>query len=150
MGAQPDNKKLVKIVLSLIGLLLISCMVLTDYFLLTADFNNCLHLLATARDAAVRNRQTFFVRFVNKRITIENPGTGAVFGSLDVLTLKRANFETPLGEETEILVNKRAPATIGSTHDLDIILKSLLGFKKHIRIVSKQPGRRSVVEPVAD
>lgn len=116
---------------------MVSCLVLTDYFLLVSDFNNCLHLLTTARDEAVQKNQTFIVKFVNKRITIENSETGALFGSLDVLTLKRANFETAIEKETRIVIDRAESPTVRPTHDLDIALKSLLGFSKHIRLISK-------------
>ena len=105
---------------------------LWDLQRLDKDFNQLYLLLRTARVDALYKDTTVIVRFKGKTITVINQKDSKEMTTI-IPTIAKVDYDTTLGNDM-IVYTLHGTAYNKRVHGGEIMLKSLLGFRRYIHV----------------
>ena len=111
----------------------IACLVIFDHHRVYRDFYNLKSFLQGIRYKALKNRQSFIVKFEQRRVGLYCID-GKFINEIKLPTLSQANYNTKLGDHMIVFSPGGTHEHNKRIHGGDIRLKSWLGFRKNIAI----------------
>ena len=107
--------------------------ILWDLQRLDKNFNQLYLLLRTARVDALYKRTTIIVRFNGNRVTVTNQKDSKNM-TTTIPTIAKVSYDTVMGNDMIVYDLHGTSAYNKRVHGGEIMLKSLLGFRRYIHV----------------
>ena len=108
--------------------------VLWEVHRLNDDFNRLYSLLRTARVNAFYKDTTIIVRFNGDTVTVTNQKDSKNAMTVQIPMIARIDYDTVLGDDMIVYTMRGTSAHNKRVHGGEIMLKSLLGFRRYIHV----------------